>query len=412
MALFVARNRARMMALYESRAAGRWPFCWPGLLAPQAWFLYRKMYLWAALVSAGPLLIAYVPKLAILSWSASLVGALGLRLYFDGAREDDRRHPRDPADEAEARALIARAGGVSRIGAVIGLAFGFSTFVLSLKAGAPGFFATMTLASLLTWATAPASAALLGLFLWRGRLPGRLFVDALAIGVTLGAAVAAALAPFDLKDNPLHFSPLTLAFLFAGLPEEGVKMLGVAAFLRRITSPRDRRDVVFAAGALSLGFAALENVFYLANAGAGWATLAVERAVTAMPFHVFRASPAALRSPRRADPLRLFARIRRLGDARRHSRGLRFFRLRWSAGRNPAARSAASVRSAPFDPAVALRVLLAAAEAAAAICAGLALAALGKAGRSQGAARFAFEPRSSLALGGMGARGAGWPLPP
>jgi hypothetical protein len=140
MALFVAGNRARMMALYEARAAGRWPFCWPGLLAPQAWFLYRKMYVWAALVSAGPFLIAYFPQLAILSWSASLAGALGLRLYFDAAEKTIAGIRAASGDDAEARVLIARAGGVSRIGAVIGLAFGFSAFVLSLKAGAPGFF--------------------------------------------------------------------------------------------------------------------------------------------------------------------------------------------------------------------------------------------------------------------------------
>ncbi|MDE3175342.1 MAG: PrsW family intramembrane metalloprotease, partial [Pseudomonadota bacterium] len=132
----------------------------------------------------------------------------------------------------------------------------------------------------------PAAAALLALLLWRGGLRGRLFLDALAIGATLGAAVAVALTPFELRVNPLRFSPQTLAFLFAGLPEEGVKMIGVAAFLRPHYLARDRRDVVYAAGALSLGFAALENLFYLANAGSGWAALAVVRALTAMPFHV------------------------------------------------------------------------------------------------------------------------------
>lgn len=140
MALYVARNAKPMMAHYEARAAGGWPFCWPGLLVPQAWFLYRKMYLWAAAVSAGPLLIAYFPHLAPLSWSASLIGALGLKLYFDGAAKTIAAIRSTSADDDEARALIARAGGVSRIGAVFGLAFAFSAFVLSLKAGAPALF--------------------------------------------------------------------------------------------------------------------------------------------------------------------------------------------------------------------------------------------------------------------------------
>src|SRR5262249_15920899 len=107
---------------------------------------------------------------------------------------------------------------------------------------------------------APAAFAVLALLLWRGRPPGRLLVDALAIGVTLGATIAVALAPFELKANALRFSPQTLAFLFAGLPEEGLKMLGVAALLRGHYLARDRRDVTLAAGALSLGFAALENL--------------------------------------------------------------------------------------------------------------------------------------------------------
>jgi lipoprotein NlpI len=136
-------------------------------------------------------------------------------------------------------------------------------------------------------ATAPASALWLALLLARRGLQGRLFLDALALGVTLGAAVAFAEAPFDLRRNPLHFAPETMAFLFAGLPEEGVKMLGAAAFLRTHWLCRSRRDVTLATGALSLGFAALENVFYLANGGAGSAALAVDRALTAMPFHVF-----------------------------------------------------------------------------------------------------------------------------
>jgi lipoprotein NlpI/RsiW-degrading membrane proteinase PrsW (M82 family) len=145
----------------------------------------------------------------------------------------------------------------------------------------------MTSLAWLAWATAPASIALLAYLLWRGGLSGRLLLEALAIGATLGSAIGFAEAPFDLKANPLHFSPQTIAFLFAGLPEEGMKMLGVAAFLRAHWLARDRRDVVLAAGALSLGFSALENTFYLAGAQSGWATLALERALTATPFHVF-----------------------------------------------------------------------------------------------------------------------------
>jgi hypothetical protein len=142
MAAFIARNHARFMPLYDALVSGRGvaPFCWPGLLAPQAWFLYRKMYVWAALVSAGPLLLAYIPRLGWLNWGGALIGAFGLRIYLAYARRTIARIRETAADEAEVQALIARAGGVSRIGAAIGLAFAFSAFVMSLKAGASHMF--------------------------------------------------------------------------------------------------------------------------------------------------------------------------------------------------------------------------------------------------------------------------------
>jgi hypothetical protein len=132
LAVFFQRNGERLARLYEARA--RAPFCWPGLLFPQAWFLYRKMYLWAALVSAGPLLLAYAPKIGFLEWGTSLIGALGLRLYFAQAEATIARIRAAAADEEEARALIAKAGGVSWTGAGVGAAFVFAAFALTLKA--------------------------------------------------------------------------------------------------------------------------------------------------------------------------------------------------------------------------------------------------------------------------------------
>jgi hypothetical protein len=128
--LYIGRNVERMLQLHDARR----PFCWPGFLFPQAWFLYRKMYLWAALASAGPFLIAYFPPLARLSWGFSFLGAMGLRLYFASARATVERIRAANTPE-EASALIERAGGVSLIGAVIGVVFAFAAFVLTLKAG-------------------------------------------------------------------------------------------------------------------------------------------------------------------------------------------------------------------------------------------------------------------------------------
>jgi hypothetical protein len=130
--LYFQRNGERLAQFYEARA--RLPFCWPGLLFPQAWFLYRKMYLWAALVSAGPLLLAYAPKLGVLEWATSLLGAMGLRFYFLQAETTIARIRAAAQDEDEARALIAKAGGVSLTGACVGAGFIFAAFVLTLKA--------------------------------------------------------------------------------------------------------------------------------------------------------------------------------------------------------------------------------------------------------------------------------------
>lgn len=132
LALYFQTNVERLLPLYDARA--RMPLCWPGLLLPQAWLLYRKLYLWAALATAGPLLLAYAPRFAFLEWGCNVVGALGLRLYFSHAEATVARIRAAARDEDEARALIAKAGGVSLTGAGVGAGFIFAAFVLTLKA--------------------------------------------------------------------------------------------------------------------------------------------------------------------------------------------------------------------------------------------------------------------------------------
>ena len=131
LAAFFQSNAARLTQLYEAGGG----FCWPGLVAPQAWFLYRKMYRWAALVSAWPLLIGYLPEFVWLNWATSLVGVFGLKLYF--AHAERILGEIRAGDAQEAAGLIARAGGVSRVGAAFGLLFAFAAFVLSLKSAPP-----------------------------------------------------------------------------------------------------------------------------------------------------------------------------------------------------------------------------------------------------------------------------------
>jgi tetratricopeptide (TPR) repeat protein/RsiW-degrading membrane proteinase PrsW (M82 family) len=254
----------------------------------------------------------------------------------------------------------------------------------------------------LAWATAPASIALLAYLLWRGGLSGRLLLEALAIGATLGSAIGFAEAPFDLKANPLHFTPQTIAFLFAGLPEEGMKMLGVAAFLRAHWLARDRRDVVLAAGALSLGFSALENIFYLAGAQSGWATLALERALTATPFHVFEGLAggfvvASVRPSAAGFALALAAWI---GLAAVH--GVYDFAVfAGAASAHPPLALQRFLAALGLDVATTMKAALAGAQAFAALLAGAALFRLRSAPTPIGQSRLARIARS---------RGAGWAL--
>ena len=260
----------------------------------------------------------------------------------------------------------------------------------------------MTSLGWLAWAIAPGSIALLAYLLWRGGLSGRLLLEALAIGATLGSAIGFAEAPFDLKTNPLHFAPQTIAFLFAGLPEEGMKMLGVAAFLRTHWLARDRRDVVLAAGALSLGFSALENIFYLAGAQSGWAALALERALTATPFHVFEGLAggfvvASVRPGAFGIALTLAAWI---GLAAIH--GVYDFAVfAGAAGAHPPVALQRLIAALGLDLGTTMKAALAGAQALAALLAGAALISLRRAPAPVGQSRLARIGRS---------RGAGWTL--
>lgn len=224
---------------------------------------------------------------------------------------------------------------------------------------------------LAAWSAALGSAGVLALFLARLGLRGRLFGDALAIGATLGATVALALAPFDLRANPFHFAPATVAFAFAGAPEEAIKLLGAFAFLRGHFRAASGRDVVLASGALGLGFATLENLFYLADAGEAWATLAAQRALTAGPFHVLLGLAGGFAAARAPASLAGAALGIAAGVGLAAIHGAYDFAV--LAGAAPPEGVRAWAARVGLDPVAALRGLMIGAEAAAALAAGLAL---------------------------------------
>lgn len=74
------------------------------------------------------------------------------------------------------------------------------------------------------------------------------------------------------------------AMLFAGLPEETVKISIIAAVALRARDFDEPMDGVVYGAAVGLGFAAVENLGYVASA-AHWATVAVMRGLLSVPFH-------------------------------------------------------------------------------------------------------------------------------
>lgn len=84
--------------------------------------------------------------------------------------------------------------------------------------------------------------------------------------------------------NPI-WAPFEKALLFAGLPEEIVKVSIIAAVALRARDFDEPMDGVVYGAAVGLGFAAVENAFYLLGAESGWAIVAIMRGLLSVPFH-------------------------------------------------------------------------------------------------------------------------------
>jgi protease PrsW len=96
--------------------------------------------------------------------------------------------------------------------------------------------------------------------------------------VGAGMAIPAALIeyvllPTSLQENLTLASAAYQAFLVAGVTEEAVKFLAVRSTVYKSVHFEEPSDGLVYAAAAALGFAALENVFYLLSYG--WATILV-----------------------------------------------------------------------------------------------------------------------------------------
>lgn len=75
------------------------------------------------------------------------------------------------------------------------------------------------------------------------------------------------------------------AFLCAAVPEETLKLIALWLVLRRSPYFDEHFDGIVYAVCVSLGFAAVENVGYVLNHEEAWVSVAVTRALMAIPGH-------------------------------------------------------------------------------------------------------------------------------
>ena len=80
---------------------------------------------------------------------------------------------------------------------------------------------------------------------------------------------------------------LARAFFGAGFPEELAKLVILVLFLRRNLFFEEWVDGIVYAASLGLGFAALENIFYLFDNQNNWLEVGILRAFLSIPAHFF-----------------------------------------------------------------------------------------------------------------------------
>ena len=145
---------------------------------------------------------------------------------------------------------------------------------------------------LILLAAALLPAILLWIYIWKQDAqpePTNRLVKAVLYGVGIGIPVAL----FEMVIESVLFDgdPTTLfgttvqAFFVAALPEESFKLLALWLVLRKNPYFDEHFDGIVYAVCVGLGFAALENVLYVVGAEENWFSVAVTRALLAVPGH-------------------------------------------------------------------------------------------------------------------------------
>ncbi len=134
---------------------------------------------------------------------------------------------------------------------------------------------------------------LLILFVWHKDATKEPFLQLLK-AVILGALICIPAVFWESFMGTLLFNgeePTTIigttlnAFLCAAVPEETLKLIALWLVLRRNPYFDEHFDGIVYAVCVSLGFAAVENVGYVLNHEEAWVSVAVTRALMAVPGH-------------------------------------------------------------------------------------------------------------------------------
>lgn len=138
-------------------------------------------------------------------------------------------------------------------------------------------------------AIAPALALLwYGIVATRGTWKSEALWTAFFMGCLSALGIVAAEIGIGVLLHGVSSSPITNAALKAlfeaAIPEETAKFLVLICIALRHADVRREQDTIVLALAVSLGFAAMENFFYVTS-NRNWASLALVRALTAVPGH-------------------------------------------------------------------------------------------------------------------------------
>ena len=90
---------------------------------------------------------------------------------------------------------------------------------------------------------------------------------------------------FGYEEPTTLFGTTIKAFFVAALPEEVFKLLALWLILRKNPYFDEHFDGIVYAVCVGLGFAAIENVFYLVDNQGNWFSVAIARAFLAVPGH-------------------------------------------------------------------------------------------------------------------------------